>query len=40
MMGQLSLPVILENYGLEPQALAVNLWRNDHFEYMVHPNET
>lgn len=39
MMDQLSLPVILENHYLEPQALAVNLWRNEHFEYMGHRKE-
>lgn len=36
MMDQLSLPVILTSFGIEPQALAVPLWKNDHFSYVQH----
>jgi len=36
MMDQLSLPVILEDHGIEPRALDVNLSRNEHFTWETH----
>jgi hypothetical protein len=36
MMDQLSLPVILKDHGIEPQALDVNLWKNEHFTWVPH----
>ncbi|MGA2731127.1 MAG: hypothetical protein ABSG35_00775 [Syntrophobacteraceae bacterium] len=37
MMDQLSLPVILDDHGIAPQPLALNLWRNSHFAFVNHP---
>jgi len=39
MMDQLSPPVILDDHGIEPNALRVNLWKNDHFTYVLHKKE-
>jgi hypothetical protein len=36
MMDQLSLPVILKDSGIEPQALEVHLWKNDFFTWVQH----
>jgi hypothetical protein len=36
MMDQLSLPVILDQHRIEPQSMAINLWRNDYFTYIQH----
>jgi hypothetical protein len=36
MMDQLSLPVLLNKHGCEPQCLDVNLWRNGHFSSVNH----
>lgn len=36
MMDQLSLPVILQDHGIEPQALEVKLSQNDHFRWGHH----
>ncbi len=39
MMDQLSLPVILEAHGIEPQSMPVNLWRNQYFSWIKHRKE-
>jgi hypothetical protein len=36
MMDQISLPVILEQHGIEPEPLAIDLWRNSFFEFVGH----
>ncbi len=36
-MDQLSLPVMLDVHGIEPQALNVHLWDNEYFRYVPHP---
>ena len=36
MMDQLSLPVLLNEYGCDPQPLDVVLWRNAHFTFVSH----
>lgn len=36
LMDQLSLPVILADHAIEPEALDVNLWRNEHFTWVSH----
>jgi hypothetical protein len=36
MMDQLSLPVLLEQFRLEPQALPINLWENRYFRFIHH----
>ena len=36
MMDQLSLPVLLRYFGLEPQRLEFNLWKNEFFEWVSH----
>jgi hypothetical protein len=36
MMDQLSLPVILADHGIVPEALPVHLWKNDHFTWIPH----
>jgi hypothetical protein len=36
MMDQLSLPVLLDEFGLEPQVLDVRLWNNEFFEWIQH----
>ncbi len=38
MQDQLSLPVVIEAFGLEPQALQFNLWKNDFFDWVTHRN--
>jgi hypothetical protein len=35
-MDQLALPVLLEQSGLEPQAMDLNIWKNDYFEFVAH----
>jgi hypothetical protein len=39
MMDQLSLPVILDARGIEPQALPVKLWKNPYFSWIAHREE-
>jgi hypothetical protein len=39
MMDQLSLPVILEDHGIEPQQLKIDLWKNEYFTYVPHRRE-
>lgn len=36
MMDQLSLPVLLQNFGLQPQAMPFNLWKNEFFDWVSH----
>ena len=36
MMDQLSLPVLLRHFGLEPQAMPFNLWKNEFFDWVSH----
>jgi len=36
MMDQLSLPVLIEAFGLEPQALQLHLWKNEFWEHVTH----
>ena len=36
MPDQLALAVLLEQFGIEPQALPVNLWNNRYFRYEAH----
>jgi hypothetical protein len=36
MMDQLSLPLMLSQFRLTPQSLAINLWDNKHFRYVSH----
>src|SRR5262249_8622736 len=37
---QLSLPVILDRYGIEPQALSINVTQNDYFDVGRHKDKT
>jgi len=36
LMDQLSLPVLLQHFRLQPQSLEFNLWRNDFFDWVSH----
>jgi hypothetical protein len=36
LMDQLSLQVVLDEHGCEPQALEVSIWQNAHFTHVPH----
>jgi len=37
MMCQLSLPMVLAQFGLEPRPVQLNIYANEHFEWVPHP---